>query len=158
MRRRAFNLTSTINRLAANAPVQLAVLVALIASGCSGKSDDAIHVASPRLRLVAVLYSRYMGGYGGKAPDSADQFAQFINLNERQLLKQYGFVSGEQLLANADSMPRLIVLYGPDRQTNGTRLVAVEESIDGTDHFGVDPLGIVERLTPEAAAPLLVGK
>ena len=143
-------------RASSNCGTQLALLVLLLVTGCSAKSKDAIHSASPRLRIVAVIYGRYMGNFGGKMPAGADGFAQYINLNERQLLKQYGFESGEQLLANSDDQPRLIVLYGADRKRTGTKFVAIEEVSGGAQRYGVDPLGIVEEISPEQAGSLLV--
>jgi hypothetical protein len=136
----------------------IALFVATFAGGCSSKSAEAIHSASPRLRVVAVLYGRYMSDYSGAMPANEQEFVKYIDARDQKLVQQYGFSNAASLLANTGDKPRLVVLYRDERKRSGTRYVALEEVEGGVNRYAVDVLGIVDELSSEQATPLLAGK
>ena len=104
--------------------VPLACLL-LALSGCS--NAPLIPVESSRLHVIAVLYGKYLSAHSGKMPADEQEFAAYIDGNEKDILFRRGCKSAQDLLAPSHDPQRLVVLYRDQRERLSTDWVAIEK-------------------------------
>src|SRR5436190_1765628 len=76
--------------IATTSSVTLAVLL-LALSGLTGCGTAPRPPAeSSRLHVIAVLYGKYLSAHDGKMPTNEQEFAEFINSNEKDILFRRG--------------------------------------------------------------------
>jgi hypothetical protein len=104
--------------------VSLACLL-LALSGCSSAPPKPVE--SSRLHVIAVLYGKYLSANSGKMPADEQEFAAYIDGNEKDILFRRGCKSAQDLLASSHDPQRLVVLYRDHRQRLNTEWVAIEK-------------------------------
>jgi hypothetical protein len=61
-------------------------------------------------------------------PADQNEFVDYVDTNEREVLQRYGLRSAGDLFIEAADRPRLIVMYRDQRQRRPTEFVALEEA------------------------------
>jgi hypothetical protein len=100
------------------------ILLLLALSGCSSAPPKPVE--SSRLHVVAVLYGKYLSANSGKMPADEQEFAAYIDGNEKGILFRRGCKSAQDLLASIHPQ-QLVVLYRDHRQRLNTDWVAIEK-------------------------------
>jgi hypothetical protein len=101
--------------------VALVLFFAFAAAGCaSGPADSgALDRETAHLKVVGLLYGRYMQAHGGAAPSDQDKFVAYIQ-REPENWNRLAPTAADLLTSPRDAQP-LVILYGG----------AVEEPVDG---------------------------
>jgi len=142
------------------------IFLLLALSGCSSAPPKPVE--SSRLHVVAVLYGKYLSANSGKMPADEQEFAAYIDGNEKDILFRRGCKSAQDLLAPTHDPQQLVVLYRDHRQRLNTDWVAIEkQEVEEKDSksqgvvqkrvrwFAADVGGIGQQIKEEEANRIL---
>jgi hypothetical protein len=119
------------------------VLVAL--TGCSDAQTDRLP-QSNRLGALAVLYGRYVGTHGGRAPANQQEFVSFVKKTGEPTLKQFGISQVDELFKPADDGQSIVVTYGRADVTDPNPIIAYENQPVGDKRRVLRSTGAVEEV------------
>jgi len=142
------------------------IFLLLALSGCSSAPPKPVE--SSRLHVIAVLYGKYLSANSGKMPADEQEFAAYIDGNEKDILFRRGCKTAQDLLAPIHDPQQLVVLYRDHRQRLNTEWVAIEkQEVEERDSksqgvvqkrvrwFAADVGGIGQQIKEEEANRIL---
>jgi hypothetical protein len=101
--------------------------------GCGSNSQTGNSEAEQKLRVLGVLYGKYLGMHNGEPPKDEQEFRKFLNDNLATTIKQMGLNKIDEILLSPRDNSPLIVTYGSDDRESLDRVIAYEEKgVDGT--------------------------
>ena len=101
--------------------------------GCGTDSKTGTVEAEQKLRVLGVLYGKYLGMHNGQPPKDEQEFRKFLDDNLKTTIRQMGLDTVETtLLSPRDNTP-LTITYGTEDRDSLDRIIAYEQNgIDGT--------------------------
>ena len=79
---------------ALSAPLACLLLCVSVLTGCVSPPQKPVE--SSRLHVIAVLYGKYLAVHSGEMPADAKEFAEYIDMNERDILLRHGCKSAQE--------------------------------------------------------------
>lgn len=86
--------------------------------GCDAKSGPAENDALSHFAFVGRVYGMYMSDHGGKPPQNAERFAEYLT-SKTQLLEARGFKDRKQFLTSLRDGKELIILFTDEVVADG---------------------------------------
>ena len=120
--------------------VDVSLVAVLALNGCSSRQIDRPQ-QSNRLGALAVLYGRYVGTHGGRAPANQGELMGFIKKSGEPTLKQFGISHAEELFEPADDGQSIVVSYGRTNVTDPNPVIAYESQAVGDKRRVLHRLG-----------------
>ena len=130
----------------ANIIMMCGLMILLALSGCSDAQSEQPK-QSNRLGALAVLYGRYIGSHGGRAPSNQQELVNFIKQTGEPTLKQFEISQVDELFKPADDGQSIIVSYGQSNVTDPNPIIAYESQPVGGKRRVLRSTGAVEEVT-----------
>jgi hypothetical protein len=124
------------------------VALALAATGCGAPAAAPNSAAADQLKVLGILYGRFVAQNGGNRPANEGQLSKFLD-QQRGSWEGFGLASAKEFLASPRDGQPLVVLYGAARgaASGPTSPYVARESagVDGV-RLAVDMRGGIESL------------
>jgi hypothetical protein len=127
----------------------LAMLVALLVSGCGGTRTASQKTEQSTLKPLAVFYGRYISSHMGQPPPNEEEFKKFVSSLPAEDLKGFNLTSADQVfVSDRDKQPYKVIYGVPSGPPGpaGAPVIAYEQQGVGGKRFVASNLGAVEEV------------